>query len=297
MEKALFHLCTNENHSDIFISEYDFRTAINIMALCLSLFNGLELYSFEFMSNHLHMLISGSRDEIDSFFRLYVKTLSKFFRAENNPKDLSDLSYSCHIVETPVHLQNVIVYIHRNASVVDGKISPYTYKWGTGRYYFNPEARARYDANRKKVTLNQRQLFSHSRKFDDVSGLYMVDNYISPLSFCKSEEGERLFTGPGKYLYMLAKNVESSKSIASEIGERIMYNDYELYPVLVKKAVELFGANNLMSLTSGQKLRLAKDLHYDYNSGNKQICRLLKIDISVVNELFPQKTLKSLTKI
>lgn len=291
MEKTFYHLCTNENHSDIFICEYDFRTAINIMALCLSLFDRLELYSFEFMSNHLHLLISGSIDEIESFFRFYVKTLSKCFRIENNPNDLSDFSYTCHTVENPVHLQNVIVYIHRNASVADRKVSPYTYKWGTGRYYFNPEARARYEASRKKVTLSQRQHFSHSRKFDGISGLYEVDNYISPFSFCKIEDGERIFNGPGQYLYMLTKNVESSKAIASEIGERITYNDYELYPVLVKRAVELFETKNLMSLTSSQKLRLAKILHYDYNSGNKQVCRLLKIDISVVNALFPQTIL------
>lgn len=292
MEKSFYHLCTSENHSDIFISDSDFKTAINLLALCLSLFPDLDLYCYEFMSNHLHFLLSGSLNEINSFFKFYIKKLSGCFVAEGKPKDLSKLSYKCHKIESLDHLLNVIVYIHRNASVVDGNESPYTYKWGTGRYYFNPEARALYNIARKKVTLQQRQLFSHSRKFDKVCGLYEIDNCISPLCFCKIEEGQKLFSGAGRYLFMLAKNVESSKSISKEIGERITYNDYELYPVLMKTAGKMYETNDLVSLSANQKLELAKILHYDYNSSNKQICRMLKLSLTVVNDLFPQSVVK-----
>lgn len=288
-----FHLCTPENHSDIFVRESDFKTAINVLALCISLFPEVRLYSFELMSNHMHMLLSGSRDEIDAFFRLYIKTLNKCFSAEGNHKDILDLTYKCHPVESLDYLQNLIVYIHRNASVADRNVSPYTYKWGTGRYYFNPEALERYKNDKQKVTMCQRQQFSHSRKFDNVSGLYEIDNCISPYSFCQIAEGESMFSGAGHYLFMLAKNVESSKTISAEIGERIKYNDYELYPILLKIASKMFDTNDINALSSNQKMQLAKTLHYDYNSGNKQICRMLKIGISIVDDLFPQSSIQN----
>lgn len=294
MELSFYHLCTSENHSDIFIEDSDFKTGVNLLALSISLYSDLDLYCFEFMSNHLHLLISGSKDRIDTFFKFYIKMLSRNFRAEGKPRELINLSYSCHPVESISHLLNVIAYIHRNASVVDNRISPYTYKWGTGRYYYNPEAIARYNSLRQKLTLNLRQLYSHSRKFDNVTWLYELDNYISPLSFCRISEGERLFMGAGQYMYMLAKNVESSASISKEIGERITYNDYELYPVVVKMADKFFGTSDITALSANQKLQLAKALHYDYNSGNKQLCRLLKINISVVNELFPLSSIDNI---
>lgn len=287
MAASFYHLCTGENHSDFLVSESDFKTAINVLAMCISIYGEISLFCFELMSNHLHLLLSGSKETIESFFRFYIKILYRCFKAEGKTKDISDLPFKCQPVENLSHLLNVIVYIHRNASVADNKFSPYTYRWGTGRYYFNPEAHARYDANKQKVTLCQRQLFSHSRKFDDVSGLFEIDNYISPLSFCKIEEGEKLFSGAGQYLYMLTKNVESSKFISDEIGERITYNDYDLYPVVVKMARQMSETGEISTLTPSQKVTLAKTLHYDYNSGNKQISRLLKMGMPIVNSLFP----------
>lgn len=287
MDTSFFHLCTSEDHSDIFVRESDFKTAINVLALCISLFDGVKLYCFELMSNHLHMLLSGSREEIESFFRFYIKMLFRCFKSEGSTKDLLELPFKCHPVDSLDYLMNVIVYIHRNASVADKKVSPYTYRWGTGRYYFNPEALARYNACKQRVYLCQRQQFSHSRKFDNVTGLFEIDNCISPFSFCEIEEGERVFSGAGQYLFMLAKNVESSRAISAEIGESITYNDYELYPVLTKAAVKMFDISDISTLSANQKMQLAKMLHYDYNSGNKQICRLLKINIAVVDELFP----------
>ena len=161
MELSFYHLCTSEDHADFLISDSDFKTAINVLALCVALFSGLEIYCFEFMSNHMHFLLHGSSDTIETFFRFYIKVLSKSFKAEGKVDDITDLSYKCYETVDRSHLLNSIVYIHRNASVVDNKLSPYTYKWGTGRYYFNPEARARYNSVKQKVTMNQRQLFSH----------------------------------------------------------------------------------------------------------------------------------------
>ena len=34
---------------------------------------------------------------------------------------------------------------------------------------------------------------------------------------------------------------------------------------------------------------MSKELHFKYNASNQQIRRLLKLDISILNELFPQQ--------
>ena len=42
-------------------------------------------------------------------------------------------------------------------------------------------------------------------------------------------------------------------------------------------------------LSREAKVEIAKTLHYDYNAGNKQINRILKMDINIVNALFPAR--------
>lgn len=294
MKTPVIHLCTDENHPDIFLCESDFKAAMNVLALCVSLFDNIELYAFVLMSNHIHLLLGGSKDSIDQFFNFFVKTLTRYLRAEDKTGYVSDLKANFHPVEDREHLLNVIVYIHRNPSVIDRNLSPYSYRWGSGRYYFNPEAVQRYMKCRKPVTQSQRQQYSHSRRFDDITSLFETDDYISPLSFCCISDGEEVFTSSSQYLFLLTRNVESSKSIAAEIGERISYNDYELFSVVRKLSAVEFGTDDPKTLTAGQKMILANKLHYDYNSGNKQISRLLKLDISITDSLFPQSSSSNL---
>lgn len=287
MEHPFYHICTDENHPDLFVSDTDFKSGINILGLCLSLYEDLSLYSFAFMSNHLHLLMLGNIGRIEDFISFYFKTMKRYFRAEGKNDSISELSASFHKVDNNDHLLNVVAYIHRNANVIDRNFTPYTYRWSSGRYYFNPEARERYLACRKRLTLGQRQQFTRSRKFDGVVNLYEVDNYVSPLSFCKIDAGEKLYVSASQYMYHLMKNVESSKSISAEIGEHISYSDYDLYPVVRKKASSLFMTEDIASLSVNQKLQMAKLLRYDYSSGNKQISRLLKVDVAVINNWFP----------
>lgn len=290
MKAPLYHICSDENHSDIFFSDYDFKTAMNILAMCIALFDDIELYAFVLMSNHLHLLVGGPKDIIDAFFKMFVKSLSKYFRAEGKPNLVSDLNANCHLIEDCEHLLNVIVYIHRNPCVIDWNSSPYTYRWGSGRYYFNPEAVQRYNTCKRRITLCQRQQYSHSRKFDGVVSLFETDNYISPLSFCRISECEEMFGSASRYLFLLTRNIESTKSIAAEIGEHVSYSDSEMYSIVRKLSFKECGTSDLNCMSPEQKISLARILHYEYNSGNKQISRLLKLDISITDNLFPQSS-------
>ena len=296
MKEPLFHICSDENHPDIFFSDSDFKAAMNILAMSIALFENIELYAFVLMSNHIHLLVGGPKDVVDAFFKLFVKTLSKYLRAEGKADLVYDLKANFHLVADPEHLLNVIVYIHRNPCVIDRSSSPYTYRWGSGRYYFNPEAVQRYTTCRRHITLCQRQQYSHSRKFDGVVSLFETDNYISPLSFCHISECEEMFGSASRYLFLLTRNIESTKSIAAEIGEHVSYSDYEMYSIVRKLLSKECGTDDLNCLSSSQKISLARILHYEYNSGNKQISRLLKLDISITDNLFPQSSVGKLPR-
>ena len=78
-------------------------------------FPGIKILTFEIMSNHLHITLSGSYDTIIAFLEMIKKYLKRYLASKGRPLDLSkwncdprsisDLSYlrkSSHITTATV---------------------------------------------------------------------------------------------------------------------------------------------------------------------------------------------------
>ena len=89
------------------------------------------------------------------------------------------------------------------------------------------------------------------------------------------------------YFNLVSRHVESFISIATELGDRILYTDNELYSAVCSISAKKFEvAPKILDKT--QKIEIAKDLHHKYNASNKQIKRVLRIDEAIIEELFPK---------
>ena len=126
----------------------------------------------------------------------------------------------------------------------------------------------------------------HSRYLDHYKDMPLVDGYICPLLYCDIESSEHLFRDAKHYFYLISRNVESFSEIAKSIGETVFYSDSDLFLVANKYAKTNYGTSRLSDLDSRQKIELAKKLHYDYNAGDKQLQRLLRLSQDVVDALF-----------
>ena len=60
-----------------------------------------------------------------------------------------------------------------------------------------------------------------------------------------------------------------------------------MYAAAVRYADKAFGSKQLTLLSPEQKIQLARELHFRYNASNQQIRRMTKLDIGILNELFP----------
>ena len=107
------------------------------------------------------------------------------------------------------------------------------------------------------------------------------------MSFCDIRLGESLFRCASHYFREVSRNIESQKKIAEEIGERIFYTDDELFSIVCSVSKAKYGQTKATLLPVNAKKELALMLHNDYNAGNKQINRMLKLDMSIINALFP----------
>jgi hypothetical protein len=115
----------------------------------------------------------------------------------------------------------------------------------------------------------------------------IVDDYFSPVNYCRLDIGEGLYRDARHYFNKLAKNVESYKDIAETLGETIYYTDDELSDVLYRICRDRFGGQRPALLARDEKLELVRTLHYDYNADNAKIVRLIGLSKTVVDELFP----------
>lgn len=280
----VYNTCTPENHPIIFKTENDYKTGMSILAICAKMYQAkIQIYAFQLMSNHIHLVIGGSRQDIMKFFAYFKDRLGRNF---NGQKDLNQLVLKLFPIEDLAYFRNSITYVNRNAFVVSNSVTPFSYPWGTSAYFFQPIAYKYTESSGKPIGILQTRQLMHTKNADMHKHLLSIDGYISPLEFCNISIAEKTFRDAKQYFYLISRNIETYANIAKTIGESIFYSDGDLFLAASKLAKEYFGATKLETLPANQKIELAKRLHYDYNANDKQLQRMFKIDSEILKSLF-----------
>jgi len=284
-----WHLYTPENFEIILTSKSDFALAMTIFGIAALLFPDVKILTFELMGNHLHVTLAGPESSIRNFFSLFWSTLVKNYAAAGRYLDKNRMQCNLRAIESCDDLRNVIVYNNRNGFLVRPEFSPFSYPYGANSYYFNPVTRDYYSANKEGMSIREMVRIFRSHSVRSLTGaVFTLYGYVCPLCFCDIDYGEKLFRDASHYFYCLSRNVESQKKIAREIGDRVFYNEDELYSAANSISRNKFGLI-IAQLPVDSKMILAKTLHYDYNASNKQLQRILKLDATVLSSMFPQK--------
>lgn len=279
----VYNANTPENHPIIFTTDQDYKTAMSFLAVSAGMCPDVKVYAFQLMSNHVHFIISGPEVEIHNFFEFFVSRLKKYFDCS---VDLSSFRLKLFRVSDLAYLRNAIAYVNRNGFVVNNDVTPFSYPWGSGKYFFQPVV-CKYDETcSKEIGVVALRSLMHSRACDHLKHFRTIDGYISPLEFCHVTDAENVFRDAKQYFYSLSRNVEANSEVAKSIGESIYYTDSDLYSAASKMAKENFGNHMPKLLPIEAKLEIAKRLHFDYNAGDKQLNRLLGIDVMLLKALF-----------
>ena len=282
-----FHLATDGNRQEIIFSdEGDYKVATNFLAIC---FVGImtRILAFSLMSNHIHLILEGEKESCLALFNLFKRKLEYYFKKTGRNGTLSNFSCDEPIPITSLdQLRCEIAYVHRNPFVIHNGILPHSYLWGDGHLYFNPLVELIPARNFKDIPFSEKRAILMGR----VSGLpesYLVrDGYIIPSSFSSYKHGMSFFRDAVHYYSCLNRKQESVSEIAQRLGDKIILNDEELFPVASSLSAKMFDQPQIKALTSSQKIELAKKLHFSFNASNKQISRIIAIDRTIVESLF-----------
>ena len=106
-------------------------------------------------------------------------------------------------------------------------------------------------------------------------------------SFCNITLGESMFRDARSYFNSLTRNAEAFSQIAARLKDSIFLTDEELYSALCSYINKEYSARTAAGLTAQQKIDTARHMHFNYNASNQQLRRMLRMDIAILEELFP----------
>ena len=288
-----WHLHTPGNLTSLlFANDDDYRFAMNLMVRCLTEFPTLAVIAFEIMSNHIHIVLSGDEHIINEFFATYRKRLKRYLSTKAQGRLSNQFQMSLKPINDLKALRDAIVYVNRNGYVVNPSHTPFSYPWGTGRYYFNDVQIAKKLSDVSDIGI--RRMF-RSRNPHLPEDYRIIDGYVSPLEYCAVKLGMAMFRNAHQYFYMISKNIEAYEKLAAELDDGEYLTDSELFTQVVKILKADYAANSLRDLTTAQKQDLARKLRSDYRSSNGQIRRILGLSQYEIDSMFPLGAAKSQT--
>ena len=74
--------------------------------------------------------------------------------------------------------------------------------------------------------------------------------------------------------------------VSKNLADVIVVTDEEMYSIASNLCNSLYSVRQPTLVSNSEKIELAKKLHYDYNATKKQLRRILKLDMAIINELF-----------
>lgn len=163
---------------------------------------GMEILAFEVMSNHLHIVVSGEESFARRFFAFLGKRLKRCAKSLTCKEIPSSFEARYKEIDSLQSLRNTIVYVNRNGFVTDRNYTPFTYPWGTGKYYFNG---ADFGGVNTNLNVNEMRRMFRGRATILPDKYQVNDGYILPSSYCNLELGMSLFRDAHHYFFMVRK--------------------------------------------------------------------------------------------
>ena len=89
------------------------------------------------------------------------------------------------------------------------------------------------------------------------------------------------------YFNSLTRNAEAFSQIAARLKDTIFLTDEELYSVICSHINKEYSVKTPSQLSAQQKIDTARHMHFGYNASNQQLRRMLRLDLAILEELFP----------
>ena len=272
---------------NIFCCDKDFVTGMWCLAAGVHLCKGVVMLTFELMANHVHLILAGKPEDCIKAFDLFAARLKKAFPKRERAIDWSQFKMEMLQIESLPALRNEIIYVNRNAFVAKPAYTPDSYPWGGGCTYFCPWLQHLKPVPFAELSILTQRGILHTRDIAPFADLKEINSMPFIPSFCDIKLGENMFRDARSYFNSLTRNAEAFGQIAARLKDSIFLTDEELYSALCSYINKEYSARTAAGLTAQQKIDTARHMHFNYNASNQQLRRMLRMELAILEELFP----------
>ena len=273
---------------NIFLNDTEMKAGLSILAASVQMVKqDIRLVTFVLMKNHIHLILCGHREKCLQLFDIFKDKMRRIFRKTIRGIDWKRFNAKILSIDSLKALRNEIIYVHRNPFVANPDHTPYGYPWSGGCAYFNPLI---YDIGADDIrafSFDRQRKLTYSRNISPMGGLKFAGDKVFIPSFCDIDLGEGMFTDARSYFLLLTRNAEAYSQIATRLEDKIFLTDDEMFITAVHLAERAYHTSKITTLSPEQKVKLAKDLHFKYKASKQQLRRILRLENTVLDELFP----------
>ncbi len=278
MKNVEYWLVTTDHLEDRiwFREEEDFKVGMNFVAVLACVLKA-DILAFILMSNHVHFVLRGSREDalrfINEFKRRYSIYLSNKYGTKEflrrNSVDLKLISASSE----DEALERAIAYVLMNCVAANICSHPSQYPWGAGNLFFN---RTRPAGKRLSDIPNRPRIRMLHTECDDLPANWTVgeDGYILPHNYVNVKAVEARFRTPQRLNYFLNASSKARRRI--EMGEENLpaFRDQVILTAAPDLLRSLFQKKSFYELSKQERIEFLRQIRYRFSANVNQIARI-----------------------
>ena len=272
-----YYLISSEHLEDglWFRDDRDYMVAMNHMAIEASRFKGVVVVlAFVLMSNHVHVLLFGRKEDIIAFIISFKRRYSHYFSSRyGKNKLLKDNDFDiAEISREDDGLERVIAYVQMNPVSARICSHPTQYQWGSGCSFFNS----------KKISgkclgdisdRTKRRLF-HSHCSLPAGWIIGDDGFVLPENYVDVKWVERLFRTPTRMNFFYSGSSKARKRLEPGFEDLPAFRDQTILQALPDMCRSLFQKENFESLSGQERKELFLQIRYRFSADITQIARV-----------------------
>lgn len=283
-----FHLCTDGwQGGRLFHSAAQFAFCVAGIAL-LTLKYGVQIYAFEVMSNHIHIVLSATGEQCLRCFYFLRRRINKKLRDAGLPCLPEDYWFKLVPIDNKENMRSLLIYLARN-QYEKCVCTPCGHMWGTGYLLYNQLAQFLVGTKVKDLPVRHIERLIGSRtplpsewEIHPVLG-------VLPKNFVNTGKVQKLFPSVKDFMTSLVKDYESIVHIADSLGETIQWSVEEADDIINRLCNQLFPYKEIYTLSADEKCRIAVQADSRYHLPPSLMSRILKLPKHIISQTLRSK--------
>ena len=289
--KSYYHFCNEGLKNEVlFLNPAEFISGMNRVALsllsCLNEGRDIQVICFCLMDNHVHFILFGEKVDCMVFCDKYRFLTSIWIGRHREERLREPMKFDGWPIFSRDKLKEKIAYVLRNPVAAGLNVTPWGYRWSTGRLLFNdnsdlePYLKRIGDMSAREIA---RRFFT--RMTIPASWKMLPDGIIWPGCYVRSDIAHSQFQSVGDYQFYLNDSRIDKITNEEMMKGGLSIPDGEVLSRANTLAAELMGKEKLSECTAAERIAIARILKKEKGCNHKQLARITRLALEDISKL------------